>query len=410
LTLQRSEGKHRLPEKLYAAMSAFKQPLIKTDLLLRAEKTVLNTTGSTFNFTEYDHDGKASDISIDKGEFISEIRAVRVKLMQQRYSNKTNRYFGWYSCASAGRFYGCFQNKHRYIKQLLYNDYYNYDLKNAHIVIFRRFCQRYNVKTPNFDQYFKDPQFKQNKADELYISVDGWKQLVFATVYGSTLSTVDQNAFNQNSSDHDQKKKFKKPAVVLIASDEMGGSYDFFDEYMPNSNMEPEDFIKYNTMLRDTLQNAMRPFQNEVKALEKAIGNEENLGKIIETNNVTKKRFIRNDCDRLFYIEKEGVTKKGNLKSKKKSLLLSHIVMGIEANFIHTLTNNIIKYEPENEVIANEHDGIIVKNQLKQNTIDQTIADTGYDYLELKEKPLYEHKLGLISNITSQYQTGEPCI
>jgi hypothetical protein len=402
LKMERYEGKHRLPDKINNAMLAFKQPLININLMLKAEEMILADTKETFDFNDSDIDGNITRVSIDKGKFVKYSKFIKTRLKQQNYSPEDNRYYGWYHCIDAGRIYGCFQGVGRYMKQLLFNDFFNYDIKNCHIQLFLHLCQKHNIKTPYFDQYTIDSEFKQNKAKELHIGVDGLKTLVFASVYGSTLSLTNPKFYQKKEnkkkklSQHDKKKNTQKPAILKVSEDEV---HNFFKSIMPNGAPDIEDFEQYKNSSPEALRSAMLPYKTEVNKLISVLSSKQYIDQHTEINNINKTRYIRNDCDRLFYLNEKNFTQKGNLKRKKATLLLSHITMGMEANLIHSLTNNVVKLEPNNEVIQNEHDGLIIQNRLKQSTIDQTIKDTGYDFMEIKPKPLYEHDVGLISKI-----------
>ncbi len=67
--------------------------------------------------------------------------------------------------------------------------------------------------------------------------------------------------------------------------------------------------------------------------------------------------------------------------------MVAHLLQGMEAYFIHTLTLLADKYgfEP----LGNEHDGIISLGRIPDAAIQTARELTGLYCLELREKPFY---------------------
>ncbi len=308
---------------------------------------------------------------------LKELDYIFESVNQQSFDYEDFTFDSWFKVGKTGRIFGNFQNIRRVIKQVIYNDCYNYDLSNSQVKIFIELAKEYGISVPVFEKYAEDPKTKNEIAYDLGISTGTWKKMVFSLIFGGTLSSA--YAIKNN-----ETKKWTRPTLRKAFDDEMEAKG--VGRLMYIDNAQYKEIYK---VFCESVVEQLQPFQKEIDEVVRYLSkNYAKHYKSYEQLDDKGVRYIQNACELPFYLDEKSFTKKGDLALKRTRVLLAHLIQGIEAFFIFEITNQVSDHCC---VVSNEFDGLITRQPILDGDIEFVKEKTGLEYMELKPKPIYEN-------------------
>ena len=238
-----------------------------------------------------------------------------------------------YRMQATGRIGTPLQNASRSMKQAAYTsipNLHNYDLASSQMALCLHEFERHGIECPWLETYLRNTGMRDEHAQYVAVSIDTWKKCLYTLLMTGYLPT---NIKWQGS-----------PIVEALAVE----------------HPQPEALKGALSRFREVakpLTRALNAWQKQIKAT----ANES--GKLI--NMLGIQRPIASFT--------------------KSAEMVAHVLQGMEAYFIHTLTTLSTRYGFE--VIGNEHDGLITLNKIPEEAIRETQRLTGLHCLELREKP-----------------------
>lgn len=281
-----------------------------------------------------------------------EIISFKLYLNRQKFDPKSNTYFLAYKCSSTGRI--CergsgIQSKSKIIKHHAFSlpNIHNYDLKSSHIAALVNECEKYGIECPAFKTFLSNPEAKKMFANELSISPETFKKILYIKLYSGNCGNM---IFNKHSKFYD------------VLKDEVQSHDEYKDRFVSDRLLHYacEDWTKFFNM-------KMEPFNDDLKK----------WNKLLRLKFENRKR-IKNTCD--LYLDVSKLSKRKFIPS-----ISAFILQGVESRFIHELTA-LSKYF-DFKVISNEHDGVVTIGKIDETVIDLAKQRSEFYNAELVEKP-----------------------
>ena len=202
---------------------------------------------------------------------------------------------------------------------------YNYDLKSSHPTILKQLCEQVDIECPWIDKYLESD--KSDYAKRIGVSVDCWKELLMATIYGARKKTL-KNIIEKHGYSSTEYQKFNSEVKDLLG---------IINKLHPYLQTNHPALHKYNAKGEVRYRNAT-----------------------------------------------ESTLSETSMKSNPKAKLLSFAMQGLEAAFIHQLT--ILSVEYDYVVIGNEHDGLVTIGEIPEEAISKASELSGLLTPSLVEK------------------------
>ncbi|QSV70073.1 MAG: hypothetical protein HEQ20_03965 [Aphanizomenon flos-aquae KM1D3_PB] len=271
-----------------------------------------------------------------------------------------------YKVQTSGRvspFSGGLQSCSRRAKAAAYKDIENlrnYDLKSSQIAGLIQEFELENLDTSWLIAYRNNPNAKKEYAAKVGISVDCWKTCLCSLLFGASLNTPS-------------KAKSK-----LDSLSEMNGKSinSVLDNLSAEANYDVELAIEYF----NKFYKVVKPLEKELKKWHKRLLEwaEADKNKKKESNG---KFYVKNCVEKKLCLTDLQDFNEWEIKSK----LASFVLLGRESCFIHHLT--ILSKEYNYQVIANEHDGLVVLGTIPKEAVLKAAEGSGLKDPILEEKP-----------------------
>ncbi len=246
----------------------------------------------------------------------------------------------------------------------------NYDLKSSQVFGLIQQFEEADVDTSWLKTYLgKD---KQEFADQVGISKDRWKQILCATVMGAHLQK------KVSIKDFEPKyivKKIKGELVEIKIPPSDAVIKALYEEAAGVPSVAMGYYIKYYQAI-EPLLTSIAAWQKWL--LEVYLVDSKNL------QNTQGKVVIQNPTGQTFNISdymKAGKFINVNELQRKVS---AFILQGVEASFIHHLTN--LSSQFGFEVLSNQFDGLVVLGEIPEQAMELAKAASGLNHAYLEEK------------------------
>lgn len=222
----------------------------------------------------------------------------------------------------------------------------NWDIKNCQIQCLQHEFQRFGIDTSWVDAYLKNNDSKNEMSDRIGVDVHSWKSMLYSLTLGGKTNLVTVGGFSSISN------------VLINAL--------CADAKNPTANE------------LDRVRAAHREFELATAGLKASLS--EWKDKLVENHSHIHKgvKHWKNSCGKSF------VFNPNQQLPKNKRVLAAHMIQGMEAYFIHTLTVKAKSFDVK--VVDNEYDGVRVLGDLSDRLQMAVRAETGLNF-EVVEKP-----------------------
>lgn len=239
-----------------------------------------------------------------------------------------------YTMQATGRIGTAAQSASRAMKQAMYGsipNLHNYDLSSSQMVLCHHEMKRHGIFCNWIETYMTEPGKRDELARYVGVSVDTWKKCLYAVLMTGHLPT------------HTNYKE--SPVIETL------------------EKVTTSDTIDV-TLQR--LREALAPLVVDLKSWHK---------------------IIKKECSETGYLTNAlGITRSKE-SFEKTAGMIAHILQGLEAYFIHTLTILADRYDFQ--PIVNEHDGLITIGAIPNEAMKEAQEAKGLRCLELREKAFY---------------------
>jgi hypothetical protein len=262
------------------------------------------------------------------------------------------RYTVPYEPTSTGRFKhpqkskGGPLNFSREIKAYAYSGItvFNYDLENSQLVALYTLLERAGIESEWLTDCLTHPEGKAPYYTAAGVSKDTYKTILYAVLFGSPLPRPSGRVFE-------------------------GEVWNAVEDEARAIGADPHQ-------LYERVYRVLSPLDKECRQTLYAWLKD----KYIPANkrHAKGRPFVGNVLDQPFWLDEQSTA----VLPRK---LAAHLLQGLEAYFIHTLTGLAPKYgfEP----ISNEHDGLISTTPIPEIAVEEAREITGLKYFKLIEKP-----------------------
>ncbi|MEB3287817.1 MAG: hypothetical protein VKJ04_09970 [Vampirovibrionales bacterium] len=242
-----------------------------------------------------------------------------------------------YALQSTGRIGTPFQSCSRSMKRAAFGTIphvYNYDLASCQINLSLYQMRLLGIECPWLVDYLENKSRRAEYAAQIKITEDSWKACLCSVLFGAVLPT---------------HIRMKHSSIIEILE----------EDPLVNGNL---DSLAVSLAC---LRKVLHPLQKPLKTWHQAVIQE-----------VVHSGFIVNHV---------GLRREYADFQNKTSGIIAHLLQGMEAYFIHTLTHLGAAYGfiP----MGNEHDGLITIGCIPPAAIEKAKEITGLAVLELREKP-----------------------
>jgi hypothetical protein len=291
----------------------------------------------------------------------------RVSLSMQPYDSDSGIYkcSNIYSTKSTGRIYGGFQNFSRGMKYEAFNGLeiegrpiINYDLKSSQL---NGLIEVHELAGVDASLWLDLMSNRDNYAIEIVGDRDLFKTLLFSILFGGKTNNSDRAP--------------SSASATLRA----------IRNYVYKHEKDPE-------LQKLKIKRLNFRFNNFIQPYEKSLDEFRNY---LDTDYFEKYKkhhsgtgyYIENACGMKFYRDEhtKAHLRPHNATATRRKELAAHILQGREAAYIHHLT--VLGDDYDYRVIANEHDGVIVLNEIPKEAQDRAKELSGFHRALLIKKP-----------------------
>lgn len=222
----------------------------------------------------------------------------------------------------------------------------NYDIKASHPHILLQLFEEAGIHSNWLTAYLDNPNAKHTFAGEVGISVDTWKQCLYAFLMGGEVSSVAHERPVNSIEEYLSREADTRIELMELL----------------------QAFSKAVSLLKADLDALIHYLRTEW------ITNHSNRG-------YAGRQYIHNAAGSSLAASK-FLNSTGKLVSKGR--LLAFIMQGMEASFIHHLT--LLGEQYGFTPIANEHDGLITLGEIPHEAVEEARRLSGFKYSQMEEK------------------------
>ncbi len=277
----------------------------------------------------------------------------------QPLNDELSDYQPAYSATKTGRISqmrGGLQNSSRALKAVAYSGIggvRNYDLKASQARILQHEMSQ-RGRTPAFlNRYNSEENAKECAAKQIGVSVDTWKDMLYALIMNANLPPLSQIRLKRYA-----RGSVRKAIVSDVGFDALYETYERFLDYV-------EDFPSVLSQWQESIVDDL-------------------VDKSTWTAKETGKQLLRNATG--IQVRVDELARKNDLYQLRASLA-AFILQGLEAAVIHNLTCLSSTYEYR--VVSNEHDGLVTIGTIPDAAVKRAVSSVGLptELIELIEKP-----------------------
>jgi hypothetical protein len=238
---------------------------------------------------------------------------------------------------------------------------HNYDLTSSHLNVARHYFQIAGIDTAWIDELLSyGDEYKKVLAKRLWWKEEGTAKLILIILL---------NGGNLPKRIGGKKKsgQYRNSIVEALRRDKNIG----------DNELALRNAIKRVTKVCQPLVDGLEAWRNWIEY------------DFIPNNTVKPKGgnvYIKNAGDSRLHLDDLPVPTKKGKNRKRRAILSTFFLQGMESHFVHILTALGVKYGYK--VIANEHDGVICIGEIPQEAIEVAKRKSGFKYAELVEKPI----------------------
>jgi len=229
----------------------------------------------------------------------------------------------------------------------------NYDIVSSQLYGLKEEFENAGITTRQIDALIARP--KTELAAEAGVSVDVWKRSLYAVIFHAAL--------------HDSFK------AALCAAERCDGQ-------MPAVAKEVLEGVgkRRAAHVYDRIRGALLPLHEDLNTWHEYLVTEY----WDSVRQPGKGWYARNDCGIVFRLDDHQG------EHDRKSAMAAWLLQGKEAAFIHRLT--LLSDEYDYEVIANEHDGLLIIGEIPLEAIETALDRASFKYAKLAKKPFVNHE------------------
>jgi hypothetical protein len=240
-------------------------------------------------------------------------------------------------------------------------DAHNYDLKSSHLNVARHYFQIAGIDTAWIDELLLyGDEYKKILAKKLGWLEEGTAKLILIIL-------LNGGELPDRLGGYKKTGKYYDPIVEALRKDKTAG--------------------KHSDAIQSAIERVRKVFQPLVDGLE-AWRNW--IEKDFIPNHKVKpkggKHYIKNAGNNRVYLDELPKPISEAKKRKRRAILSTFFLQGLESHFVHILTILGPKYGFK--VIANEHDGVICLGEIPKEAIDEAKGRSGFEFAELVEKEI----------------------